>query len=77
MAQGAIVAWCGGELCWAAVDEIDGGLAYAACSEPTGLICRAGLDDEIQWLGDDDVRDLWNWIQSHPDFAGVSVDLED
>lgn len=78
VARGAIVAWCGGELCWAGVDELDGGnLVYAAYSEPSGLICRAGLDDEMVWLGDDDVRDLWNWIQSHSDFAGVSVDIEE
>jgi hypothetical protein len=64
---GAIVVWCGGEESSQSIESLgpDGGdgLVYAGYSAQTGLLCRSGLDDERQFLGDAEADLLWKVVE--------------
>lgn len=66
--RGAVVSWCGHELCSQSIEAFGphcgDGLVYAAYSNRTGMLCRSGLDDEVQFLDDSDSLRLWQVIES-------------
>ncbi len=58
--RGALVAWCGGEACGSTpqmLDPIDpAGHIYAAYSKQNGFVCNSGLNDEHQYLRNDQLE---------------------
>ena len=59
---GTSVAWAGDESCSWHPDVLDptknAGNVYAAYSRQTGFLCNAGLDDEIAYLNDEQLKSL-------------------
>ena len=60
--MGAVVSWCGGELCSWSLSELNPttscGCVYAAYSLATGVILHSGLNDEIESLSDQELLSL-------------------
>lgn len=74
--QGAFVSWCGHELTSTSIDAIgpDGGdgLVYAGYSKETGVLCRSGLSEELNFLDDAESALLWRAVEPEKDGLGWS-----
>jgi len=60
--NGAIVSWCGSESCSPNPEILrprnSAGNIYAGYSIPTGFICNANLEDELEYLNDQQLQKL-------------------
>ncbi|MEM9981471.1 MAG: hypothetical protein AAF734_03175, partial [Bacteroidota bacterium] len=60
--QGAAFSWCGTELSSPnpiIFTPVEGGNIYAFYAEKTGLICNAGLEDEMKDLTEEQIKKIY------------------
>ena len=66
--NGAIISWCGGEDCSPNPEILKPGNAvgniYACYSPSIGFVCNSGLEEEMEYLNDDQLKDINNSIRS-------------
>ena len=65
--SGAFVSWCGAEDCSPNPDIFNkkrsSGNIYACYSNKTNFMCNSGLHDELKYLNDNQLDDVWGLIK--------------
>lgn len=74
--EGAVVAWCGNERSspWVSClnPDITETPVYAAYTKDRRLVCLSGLDEQMRYLDDENLRSVWEEISPSLPRSGVS-----